>query len=93
MRHVFHYWSYNGEEYDFSKPVNGDIRLVADWEYVKCTVTFDYGSNTSVRIVNYGSTVDPDSPWVEHIKWYLGDSKYDFSTPVTENITLTAKWE
>ena len=25
--------------------------------------------------------------------WYLGDDKYDFSTPVTEDITLIAKWE
>lgn len=28
----------------------------------------------------------------EFAGWYIGDVKYDFNTPVTANITLTAKW-
>ena len=95
---IFHYWS-NGGEYDFSKPVTEDIWLVADWEYVKYKVTFDYGYESKKEIVecDYNSAVPrPEDPKVEgrtFTGWYLDNDPYDFSTPVTKNIKLTAKWE
>lgn len=38
----------------------------------------------------------PDAPVKSGYRfagWYSGDAKWNFDTPVTENLTLTAKWE
>ena len=38
----------------------------------------------------------PDTPvksGYRFVGWYSGDAKWDFDTLVTENLTLTAKWE
>lgn len=43
-----------------------------------------------------GTAADPGTPEKEGYEftgWYNGDKKYDFSTPVTSDLTLTAKWE
>lgn len=69
------------------------------------TVTFDSYGGTPVppaQEVEYGHTATkPDDPTLKGYTfafWYLGEDEqnataYDFNTPVTENITLTAKWE
>lgn len=69
------------------------------------TVTFDsYGGTPvpPVQEVEYGLTAtkpaDPTLKGYTFAFWYLGEDEqnataYDFNTPVTENITLTAKWE
>lgn len=64
---------------------------------VKLTVTFDTrgGSEIAPMTVNYGSSFT--APAVTKIgykfeEWTLGDRMYDFSQPVTDNITLTAVW-
>lgn len=62
------------------------------------TVTFntDGGSpvTSQVRPKN-ASVVKPVDPtrggWV-FVGWYIGENAYDFTQPVTENLTLTAKW-
>ena len=68
------------------------------------TVTFDsYGGTPvpPVQEVEYGLTAtkpaDPTLKGYTFAFWYLGEDEqnataYDFDTPVTENITLTAKW-
>lgn len=69
------------------------------------TVTFDSYGGTPVppaQEVEYGHTAtkpaDPTLKGYTFAFWYLGEDEqnataYDFNTPVTENITLTAKWE
>ena len=67
------------------------------------TVTFQYNGSTYAReVVESGKTaVAPIPPQAtnaetgEHINWYQenADVSYDFSTPVTGDITLFAKWE
>ena len=66
------------------------------------TVTFETGEGSDVddQIVNDGETAEePEDPtWEGHTfeGWYLDEEctiPYDFSTPVTEDITLYAKWE
>lgn len=69
------------------------------------TVTFDSYGGTPVppaQEVEYGLTAtkpaDPTLKGYTFAFWYLGEDEqnataYDFNTPVTENITLTAKWE
>jgi len=90
--------------YDFSTPVTGDITLYAEWKSVSPTeyiVTFESngGSYIDTQIVNLGGTVnrpiDPTKSGYTFDGWYsnLGSPMaYDFSTPVTGNITLYAKW-
>ena len=91
--------------YDFDTPVTGDITLTAKWNINKYTVTFDSYGGTPVppkQEVEYGLTAaKPDDPTLKghtFAFWYLGEDEqnataYDFGTPVTENITLRAKWE
>ena len=94
----------NATAYDFDTPVTGDITLTAKWNINKYTVTFNSYGGTPVppaQEVEYGLTATkPDDPTLKGYTfafWYLGEDEenataYDFNTPVTENITLTAKW-
>ena len=94
----------NATAYDFNTPVTGDITLTAKWNINKYTVTFNsYGGTPvpPVQEVEYGLTAtkpaDPTLKGYTFAFWYLGEDEqnataYDFDTPVTENITLTAKW-
>ena len=49
------------------------------------TVTVDYGKNIS-------EPEKPDKAGYAFMGWYLGDTLYEFSNPVTRSITLTAHW-
>ena len=94
----------NATAYDFNTPVTENITLTAKWNINKYTVTFDSYGGTPVppaQEVEYGLTATkPDAPTLKGYTfafWYLGEDEqnataYDFNTPVTENITLTAKW-
>ena len=94
----------NATAYDFNTPVTGDITLTAKWNINKYTVTFNSYGGTPVppaQEVEYGHTAtkpaDPTLKGYTFAFWYLGEDEqnataYDFNTPVTENITLTAKW-
>ena len=62
------------------------------------SVIFDSNGGTSVRTqtVKHGGYAEYRSTsrfGYEFLGWYLNGEKYDFSTPVTEKITLIAKWE
>lgn len=63
------------------------------------TVSFDSngGYNIPSVIVLKGESVtkpeDPSMEGMEFCGWYLNDTLYDFTLPVTSNITLVAKWE
>ena len=64
------------------------------------TVTFASEGGTAVdsQTVLRGQKVakptdDPTKSGHTFTGWYLGDKKYNFDTPVTAPLTLTAKWE
>ena len=62
------------------------------------SVQFDSngGSFIHTQIVKHGgyaTYVEPYRYGYEFLGWYLNGVKYDFSTPVTEQIVLVAKWE
>lgn len=65
----------------------------------KYTVKFDSNGGTSVKSVSVekNKTVtkptDPTRDGYTFIGWYNGESLFDFSSKITKNITLTAKWE
>ena len=63
-------------------------------------VTFDRGDGTKTepKLVPWNDKVprptsDPEKSGHTFTGWYLGEEKYNFDTPVTAPLTLTAKWE
>ena len=68
------------------------------------TVTFnaDDGSTVTTQTVRYGATAtkpenDPTKEATATTRytfagWYNGDTEFDFATPITDDITLKAKW-
>ena len=63
-------------------------------------VRFDTGDGTKPEPtpVEHNRTVlrptsDPEKSGHTFVGWYLGDALYDFNTPVTAPLTLTARWE
>ncbi len=96
--YVFDSWQLDNTNYNFDSVVNTDITLVAKWNDIY-TVTFDTDGGSSIQSqkVEKGKTVkEPTSPTKENSVfdgWKLGEDTYDFSTPVTSNITLVARWK
>ncbi|MBO4823264.1 MAG: leucine-rich repeat protein [Clostridia bacterium] len=67
------------------------------WDYVQTyTVTFNV-DGIDDQIVNKNNyAVAPATPTKAGYVfkgWFIGDDEYDFDTPVTGDITLTAQWE
>ncbi|MBR2321233.1 MAG: InlB B-repeat-containing protein, partial [Clostridia bacterium] len=101
--YTFVEWQLNGNTYDFSTRVTGDITLTAKWEKkapAKFTVSFVVEGETEpfhTAEVETGKKVmaPADEPMREGYVfdgWTLNGADYDFETPVTEALTLTAKW-
>lgn len=77
-------------EYDFDAPVRRSLRLWVKWEKVEFTVTFA-GADIAPVKVKKGERVDRpelNRPGYS-CRWMVGDREYDFSAPVTEDLTLT----
>ena len=51
-----------------------------------------YGTDTVLDGDNVTRPEDPAKVGYVFDGWYNGETKYDFTSPVTENLTLTAKW-
>lgn len=59
-------------------------------------VTYMDGEDVYAMQVVNGKACAPDTPvksGYRFVGWYNGNAKWDFDTSVTENLTLTAKWE
>ncbi len=106
--HHFEYWYLDSEDdiWNFTKDtVTSDIVLNAKWiPYATYTVTFDSngGSSIAPQYITEGQIATvPATPTQEHSVfngWYLykngilSDTVWDFSTPITDDITLMADW-
>ncbi len=92
-------WYYKNKKFNFKTPIESDITLKAKWEAIEYEVRFNSDGGTRVAPVSVegGERLErPDDPTKEKytfLGWFLDDEEYDFSLPVTEDITLTAKWE
>ena len=78
--------------------VTGNLVIQAQHSPDQLIVTFDIDGSTTNTIVNSGETVqkpiDPQKNKYQFIGWYdSNDVEFDFSTPVTQDMTLYAKWE
>ena len=86
-------------KFDFDQPITSNTRIYGKW-LEGYTVTFYGHSNNVYKNVDAGKTVSPpENPpvWEGHtiLGWYTEWScinAFDFSTPITENITLYPKW-
>ena len=92
-------WYLNGEAYNFSTPVTSDITLTATWKIANYTVTFDAdnGKTNEVQVVTGFTTAtrpatSPTKDGYTFIDWYYNGSPFEFNTPITSDITLTAEW-
>ena len=92
--------------YDFDAPVTGDVTLYAKWAAVH-KVTFVYGTGVDdlvVDVIDGQAVAKPSDPAYEGWNfegWFLVknadgtldvDSEYDFSKPVTSDMTIYAGW-
>lgn len=67
-------------------------------ESAKVAVTFDANDGSAVaeqKVVKGQKAIDPKPTKTGHILegWYNGEAKYEFDTPVTAPLTLTAQWK
>ncbi len=93
-------WQLNGKAYDFSKVVEENLTLKAKWEKEKnkYTVTFDSNGGNNINsqtVVEGEKATKPSSPTKSnHIfeEWLYENKTFDFTTPITKNITLTARY-
>lgn len=96
---IFDGWYLDGKLWDMSAPVTDNMTLVAQYKpaSAKVTLNYDNGQQTSVVTVAYGEPfARPDDPTrtdYTFLGWYVGGELYDFSSPVTSDITITAKWK
>ena len=85
--------------FTFSTAIKADITLYAKWiEASKptYTVTFSVDGAETKQTITEGEKVskpnDPTKTGYTFDGWYKDDTKFDFDTTVTANLTLTAKW-
>lgn len=98
--YTFRGWFNGDKEWNFDEDTMGagNMTLTAKWEINKYTVSFDSKGGTKVdpQVVEHGSTADkPKNPHKNDYTfkgWYLDGKKFDFSTPITGDITLVARW-
>ena len=101
--YIFVGWLYNGEPFDFSVPLEGDVLLTANWVAVEEGVTkyvarFDSKGGTTIinQVVESGDSIvkpcDPEKPGYKFLNWTLNGEVYNFSLPVESNITLEAEY-
>ena len=103
--HTFAGW-YNGDEkFDFDADTTNApnvLELVAKWDINQYTVKFvsDHGSFAD-QMIEHGGTIKTDKLTIPKVDGYTFDgwyadkaheTKFDFTTPITGNTTVYAKW-
>jgi uncharacterized repeat protein (TIGR02543 family) len=95
--YTFDKWMLGTSAYNFAALVTDDITLTAAW-LENFTVTFDSdgGSAVTAKEIADGATAtaptDPTKAGYTFNEWYNGETLFNFTTPITEDITLTAHW-
>ena len=83
----------DGKAFDTTKAIDAAITLTAKAKEYK--VTFD--SDVAPQTIKYnGTATEPTAPTkegFEFVGWYEGETKFNFATKITKDISLTAKWE
>ncbi len=92
-------WFDGGSEFDFDKGVEKDVVLYAKFDTSKeFTVTFDTDGGSTidpVKVKENKTLTRPTQPTKAGLifnEWTLNGEVFDFSTPITSDITLKATW-
>lgn len=89
-------------EFDFTKPITSNTTVYAKWTAKDYEVSFvtEHGKAPTSQNVKYNGTAkDPGTLTAEgytFIGWYADEAhktKFDFSTPITGDTKVYAKWE
>lgn len=90
------------QQFDFATPITQDMILYDRWTVEEYRIDFNangYGTAPASQTVKYGDRVAIPAAMsangVTFEGWYTdqgGSNRYDFSQPVTGNMTLYAKW-
>lgn len=89
-------------EFDFTKPIKSNTKVYAKWTAKNYEVSFitEHGKTPTSQNVKYnGTATDPGKLTAEgytFIGWYADEAhktKFDFSTPITGDTKVYAKWE
>lgn len=101
--YIFVSWLKDGLDYDINTPITEDITLSAKWtEKPELTknhkVTFNIDGELKTQTIDDGDvaikpTGEPVKEKHEFIGWFVGETEYDFATPVTKDIVITAKFK
>ncbi len=96
-------WCKQGSDtaWDFAQTLSGDITLIAKWEFIEFTVTFNSNGGSAVAPANTsgGKAIkpakSPDRAGYKFLGWYKqeSDTAWDFAQTLSGDITLIAKWE
>lgn len=102
QNHKFLGWYFGDLLWDFeANKITSDITLVARWEDSVATHEVKFltlGDKLyATHYVEDGkllqAPIPPEDKNQLFVGWYVGDTEFDFAnTPITESITLTAKW-
>jgi len=95
------YQWYNWEEtgpYSFNSAITDNVTLTS--RINQYTVSFNANAEwvtnpVSQEINHWEKAIEPEieNAWNILLWWFNGDDKFDFESPVTSNLELTAKWE
>ncbi len=99
--YTFAGWYLGDEKYDLDTPITEDMELEAKFIKNRYIITIqndmDSKNDSIIKEVEYGETIEeletPKKTGYTFLGWFNGEEKYDFSTKIKSNITLTAKWE
>ena len=89
-------------EFDFTKPIKHNTTVYAKWTAKDYEVSFvtEHGDAPASQNVKYNKTADDPGKLSEEgytfIGWYTDHTcttEFKFSTPITSNTTVYAKWE
>ena len=89
-------------EFDFTKPITGDTKVYAKWTAKDYEVSFitEHGKTPTSQNVKYNGTATNPGELTEDgytfDGWYADEAhktKFDFSTPITGDTKVYAKWE
>lgn len=90
------------KKFDFTKPITGDTTIYAKWTAKDYEVSFitEHSDAPASQNVKYNGTADDpgklSAEGYTFIGWYADkahNTKFDFSTPITGDTKVYAKWE
>lgn len=101
--YIFVGWMLGDELYDFASIVTGDVTLKAVWQeklpdVIYYTIDFNEDGGTPVTPITVAANdiatvpIAPTKEGFTFVEWQLNGVVYDFTQPVTGDITLTAIW-